>query len=222
MGAQGGAWSILPQLALLSTTRPCRILKGRMQSRMGFPQQLGKIWKTNRQKVSLIETYHHIESKTSCQLTDFRLQFMPVLNDKLSYILLQAEIAQKNSEDWEHLVDETVEILKFYHVNFADLEFMRETDNPTRPHEMRFGDIDKKILKSFKKKCNEALENNIATEEFKPKAKKVKGKKKSKKKKETKKKETKKKETKVEKKKSGRKQMTLGFAKKKKKPKRKL
>ena len=82
---------------------------------------------------------------------------------------------------------------------------MREMDNPTRPHEMRFGDIDKKILKSFKKKCNEAVENNIAPEEFKPKAKKVKGKKKSKKKK-----ETKKKETKVEKKKSGRKQMTLG------------
>eukprot|EP00493_Phyllostaurus_siculus_P002787 UN02800 len=91
MGAQGGAWSILPQLALLSTTRPCRILKGRIQSRMGFPQQLGKIGKTNRQKVSLIETYHHIESKTSGQLTDFRLQFMPVLNDKLSYILLQAD-----------------------------------------------------------------------------------------------------------------------------------
>lgn len=216
MASQGGAWSILPLVGILSTTRPLNLLRGRLSSRMGFPQQLGKIGKTNRTRATLVETYHHIEMKTGCQMTDFRLQFMPVWNDRMYTVLAEAEHRLRKGGDWETKVDEAVSLLKHYHINYSDWEFMREVDDPTRPDDFKLPDVDKKVLKCLRKKCDALLDNNTDPSDFKPKAKKVKkgkGGKKKKKKAATKK---------ASKKKGGVKQMSLGFSKRKKKSTRKL
>merc|ERR1712026_238919 len=79
--------------------------------------------------------------------------------------------ADNSAKKGEHL-QEAVTLLKNYHLSFADFDFMRDLDNPTRT--VKLSDLNKKIVKEFQKLCDVELENNVKPEDFKPKKVKVK------------------------------------------------
>eukprot|EP00494_Astrolonche_serrata_P033455 UN33724 len=150
-------WSFLPKHAISSCARPInKLLPGRVGgARFDFPIFFGKLSKTNRLKAELSMNYHHINSKHSASKMSYRLEFMPLIVEKLTTLLSTGD---------EDNIMKVVEMMKYYGMNTDDFNIMKELEDKFQ----KLAKCKAATTKQFNKLSKEMLEDHTKPDDFKP------------------------------------------------------
>lgn len=164
------SWSLLPTQAMFSSVLPGTYMSGRITGQINFPGWLGKNSKTTKRRRLAQEVYDHTRLQTSASVTSFRMDYAPILINKIL-----RPLKEKGLDG----VQESLDIIKIYKLLREDLESLLELalwpgqKNPfegieskvkaalTRAYNKEVGPYSYSVNAAIKKKRSEKIDNDL-------------------------------------------------------------